>query len=111
MTHRLGASAVALVSALVALCSCTSVAGAAITSSTATVSKAFGSADYRTLPLADRHVSATTNGTTGDNVDFICRQGVSTFTFAANVPVAADGSVSADVSEDHFDARYCRLAA
>jgi len=111
MTHRLRDSAAALVTALAILCACSPAATATVTSSTTTVAAAFGFADYRSLPLANRHVSATTNGTTGDNVDFICRQGVANFTFASDVPVSADGGVSADVSENKLDSRYCRLAA
>ena len=70
-----------------------STADAAITATTASVSATFGFADYSTLPLAKRHFSATTNGTTGDHVDFICRQGVANFNLGANAAVAADGSV------------------
>jgi len=100
-----------IAAALAAAFIATSTAGAAVTASNASVDAAFGFADYSSLPLAKRHISATTNGTTGDKVDFICREGTATYTFAVNLPVAADGGVSADVSEDQIDSRYCRLAA
>jgi hypothetical protein len=100
-----------IATALAAAFIAASTADAAITASTASTGAAFGFADYGSLPLATRHISATTNGTTGDNVDFICREGAATYTFAVNLPVASDGSVSADVSEDKLDSRYCRLAA
>lgn len=104
-------TSLAIVTALAAAFIAASTADAAVTASTASANAAFGFANYGSLPLANRHISATTNGTTGDNVDFICRQGVGTFTLAVNVPVAADGTVSTDVSEEHLDSRYCHLAA
>ena len=88
-----------------------STANATITASTASVAAPFGFADYTNLPLATRQLTATTNGTTGDNVDFICRQGGATYTLAVDLPVYADGRIVTDVAENRFDSRYCQLAA
>jgi hypothetical protein len=100
-----------IAAALVAACLAAPAADAAVTASTTTVAAPFGFADFTNLPLATRQISATTNGAPGDNVDFICRQGAATFTFAVDLPVYADGSITTDVAENRFDSRYCRLMA
>jgi hypothetical protein len=100
-----------IATALAAAVIAASTADATITTSTTTVAAPFGFADFTNLPLGTRQIKATTNGTTGDTVDFICRQNASTFTFAVDLPVYADGSITTDVAENRFDSRYCRLMA
>jgi hypothetical protein len=100
-----------IAAALAAAFIAASTADAAVTASTTTVAAPFGFADFTNLPLATRHISATTNGAPGDNVDFICRQGAATFTFAVDLPVYADGRIETDVAENRFDSRYCKLMA
>ena len=98
-----------LATALAGLFAATPTAGAAVTTSNATASTAFGFADYTAPAFATRHVSATTDGAPGDMVHFICRGNGATNDLAT-VAAGAGGSAAADVPEDGFDSLYAAFS-
>jgi hypothetical protein len=99
----------ALVSALAALATSVPVASATVTQSTAATSPSFAFEDATLAGPSTRHVTGTTDGTTGDNVDVVCLNLLSGNRVKTNVAVAADGSVSVDVLESDISSRYCHL--
>jgi hypothetical protein len=94
---------------IVAACIAPAASHATVTHSSATAGAPFVFVDY-SLETPKLHVTATTDGIPPDKVDIRCEGAGTSFLVTSGVSVGPDGSVAADVDEDKFDSRYCRLA-
>jgi hypothetical protein len=110
LSHPRKALGVAVATALVALAPGIPAASAAMTHSSASADKAFGFYDMGTLYLAARHITATSDGNSGDPVDIACMQGATRYSVIESTSLGANGSLDHNVAESLLPARLCRIA-